>query len=253
MPSTSSAKVALGQQRHAHDAGVLDARIQPIHVERRRADQDLVVAGGAETANQHVDGFAAAARHEDLPLLDAVVLGQLDLQHGRARRRIHVQTAIGGIAGRAPRRFVRVQTNQAGLVRARNVWPDAAQLGAREIEHAHRRPPATLGSVCEAFLHRPCMRVEALELGERRRNRADRAQPLDRQFLHRHRAHEIGHAEARNTAARSRTSAARDSCRCSNRRRIPASTGRGTRSPPRCTRASQSRGRSICRIRCSGA
>ncbi len=75
----SSAKFSVGEQRHAHDAGVLNAGVEPVHVERRRADDDAVAPGRAEAADQHVDRLAAAARHEDLALLDAVVLGELRL------------------------------------------------------------------------------------------------------------------------------------------------------------------------------
>ena len=46
----------------------------------------------------------------------------------------------------------------------------------------------------------PRVRVEPLEVGERGRDGADRAQPFDGELLHRHRAHEVGDAEARVTA-----------------------------------------------------
>ncbi len=72
-------EVAVSEQRHAHDAGVLNAGVEPVHVERRRAHEDLVAPGCAEAADQDVDRLAAAARHENLALLDAVVVGELFL------------------------------------------------------------------------------------------------------------------------------------------------------------------------------
>ena len=168
MLSVSSAKFLLGEQRYAHDAGVLDTGVQSIHVERRRTDENPVAARVAEAADQHVDCFAAAARDEYLSLLDAVVVGELRLQDRRPWRRIDVQPALGVVAGRAPRRFVGVQADAAGLVRAGHVRPDAAQLRARKIEHrAHARSPQTASRsfTAHACASRPSRPASVVAIG----------------------------------------------------------------------------------------
>ena len=194
MLSVSSAKLSVREQRHAHDAGVLNAGVEAIHVERRRANEDLVAPGRAEAADQDVDRLAAAARHEDLALLDAVVLGELFLQHGRPRRRVDVEPALRRVAGRTPWRLVRVEPNAAGLVRPGHVRPDAAQLGACQVEQgAHRRsPPAASRSLtAHACASSPSRRASVVAIGP------DRAQAFEGQLLHGHRAQEVGDAEAR--------------------------------------------------------
>src|SRR5690606_6713033 len=128
-------------QRDADDAGGLDRRIHAVHVERRRADQDAVLAGAAEAADQDVDRLAAAARDEHLLRPGAVVLREAVAQREGPRGRVDVQPALRLVAGRAPRRLVRVEAHHARLPRARHVRAERAQIRPRQIEHAH---PASL-------------------------------------------------------------------------------------------------------------
>ena len=110
---------------------------------------------------KHVDRLAAAARDEDLALLDAVVLGQLRRERGRARRRIDVQPALRGVAGRPPRRLVRVEANAAGLVGARDIRTDARSSGRARSSTLIAGSPGADGR--EPLVDGPRVRVEALE------------------------------------------------------------------------------------------
>ncbi len=203
------------------------------------------MAGTAEAANQHVDRFVAAARHEDLLLVDAVEPRELD-----QRRSAAAADTRSGRVGRVARARQGISLAFRRSCRARR--PQARRAACRKSARA--RSSTLIGGLprmrVETFLHGPRVRVEALELARASSPPARSASPSNESSCTVMSARSP-HAEPE-YRRRTRTSAARGSCRCSSRRPTPASTGPGTPSPRR-TRGSQSRGRSICRIRCSGA
>ena len=80
----------------------LDARGDGIHSERGRADDHVVDAGAAETAQQQVDGFIAAATRQQLIGTHAIQRRQALRQHMRVRLGVTVEAGDGAIGFRAP-------------------------------------------------------------------------------------------------------------------------------------------------------
>ena len=69
-------------KRHGDDARVLNAGGDDVHAVGRRRDEDRVLAGAAESAQEKIDAFVGAAGDEHLGGRDAVERGELRDQVG---------------------------------------------------------------------------------------------------------------------------------------------------------------------------